>query len=202
MKSWVGGYVVGNELVLTRPNQADVVMQIVLGNDDLTLSSAAGRRRIVVTTPVPGTTASASSGSHPSRWRPRRVRPTIDDRQHEDSCGRVDVKSSIVKTASLLCALLAVGCGNDASVVQRSGQPAVVAFDDRDGEMAAAIREARDSVQGFIAEVAALRGRGDYIAIKAAIPGGPGTDMSGSPRLPSAMARFTGLSTTFHSVGV
>jgi uncharacterized protein YegJ (DUF2314 family) len=86
------------------------------------------------------------------------------------------VKSSIVRTASLLCALLAVGCGNDASVVQRSGQPAVVAFDNRDGEMAAAIREARDSVQGFIGELPALRGRGDYVAIKVAIPGGPGTE--------------------------
>jgi uncharacterized protein YegJ (DUF2314 family) len=81
-----------------------------------------------------------------------------------------------VKTASLLCALLAVGCANDASVVQRSGQPAVIAFDDRDKEMAAAIREARDSVQGFIAEMPALRGRGDYIAIKAPIAGGPGTE--------------------------
>lgn len=81
-----------------------------------------------------------------------------------------------MKTASLLCALLAVGCGNDASVVHRSGQPAVVAFDNRDGEMAAAIREARDSVQGFIAELPALRGRGDYIAIKAAIPGDRGTE--------------------------
>ncbi len=40
MKSWVGRYVVkGSQLVLTRPNQADVVMKIVQGNDDLTLSS-------------------------------------------------------------------------------------------------------------------------------------------------------------------
>jgi hypothetical protein len=40
MKSWVGRYVVkGSQLVLTRPNQADVVMTIVQGNDDLTLSS-------------------------------------------------------------------------------------------------------------------------------------------------------------------
>ena len=40
MKSWVGRYVVkGSQLVLTRPNQADVVMQIVSRNDDLTLST-------------------------------------------------------------------------------------------------------------------------------------------------------------------
>lgn len=40
MKSWVGRYVLkGSELVLTRPNQADVVMQIVLRSDDLSLAS-------------------------------------------------------------------------------------------------------------------------------------------------------------------
>jgi hypothetical protein len=39
-KSWVGWYVLkGSELVLTRPNQADVVMQIVLRSDDLSLST-------------------------------------------------------------------------------------------------------------------------------------------------------------------
>ena len=40
MKSWVGRYVLkGSQLVLTRPNQADVVMQVVLQSDDLSLST-------------------------------------------------------------------------------------------------------------------------------------------------------------------
>lgn len=70
---------------------------------------------------------------------------------------------------AVLLLVLLFGCGNDPSVVERPGQPAAVRFANNDDEMAAAIQQARESIQGFLAELRALRDRGSYFAVKVPI---------------------------------
>jgi uncharacterized protein YegJ (DUF2314 family) len=76
--------------------------------------------------------------------------------------------------AILLLAL--VGCGGDSSVVERPDQPPVVNFEQSDEEMAAAIRQARGSIQGFIDQLPALRAEGAYFSVKVPIQVGLNTE--------------------------
>jgi uncharacterized protein YegJ (DUF2314 family) len=65
--------------------------------------------------------------------------------------------------------LMLACCGGQPSVVERAGEPAVVNFQSDDREMDAAIRAARESVKGFIAELPRLRERGEYFSVKVPI---------------------------------
>jgi len=69
----------------------------------------------------------------------------------------------------LLAVLVLISCGSQPSVVERAGQPPVVNFEEDDKEMAAAIRKARESAPGFLAQLPRLRDRGDYFSVKVPI---------------------------------
>lgn len=81
-----------------------------------------------------------------------------------------------MKHAWVFGAVLLVACGNNASVVERPGNPAVVNFERDDEEMARAVEQARDTVEKFIEELPELRERGDYFSVKVPIQAGSGTE--------------------------
>jgi len=71
-----------------------------------------------------------------------------------------------------LIALVLLGCGEHRSVVHRQGEPDVVRFDGADVEMDAAIKTARTTFPGFVAELPDLVKRGDYFSIKVPVETG------------------------------
>jgi uncharacterized protein YegJ (DUF2314 family) len=75
-----------------------------------------------------------------------------------------------------LVALLLLGCAEDRAVVHREGEPDVVLFDEADAEMEAAIKQARSTFPGFVAEMPHLMKRVDYFSIKVPIKTGASTE--------------------------
>jgi uncharacterized protein YegJ (DUF2314 family) len=79
-------------------------------------------------------------------------------------------------TILILAVATLFGCGDNRDVVQRPGEPAVVNFDSMDPEMDAAIRRARSSFPGFVAQLPQLRDRSDYFSVKVPIDTGTSTE--------------------------
>ena len=79
-------------------------------------------------------------------------------------------------TPIALVALLLLGCAEDRAVVHREGEPDVVLVEEADAEMEAAIKQARSTFPGFVAEIPHLMKRGDYFSIKVPIKAGPNTE--------------------------
>lgn len=86
--------------------------------------------------------------------------------------GRASVKQPIRAIPIALAAILLFGCGKSPAVVERPGEPDVVMFEKADAEMAAAIKEARSTFPGFVAELPDLRRRGSYFSIKVPVKTG------------------------------
>lgn len=61
-------------------------------------------------------------------------------------------------------------------MVERSGEPAVVNFEENDQETAEAVRRARESVDRFIAQLPTLREQGAHFSVKVPIATGAGTE--------------------------
>ena len=78
--------------------------------------------------------------------------------------------------ATCLLLVVVLGCGQESPVVERPGNPDVVGVATDDADMLAAIRQARDSVDSFIAQLPALRDAGEYYSVKVPIDTGSGIE--------------------------
>jgi len=78
--------------------------------------------------------------------------------------------------AACFLLVLIMGCGDESSVVERPGEPAVVNVASDDDAMVAAIHQARDSVDGFLARLPTLRAKGEYYSVKVPVDTGSGIE--------------------------